>query len=79
MALKATIISSFAKFLLGSDTFDRVKAVVLRQEDKDLSGAQKREAAFAEIKLIGMGIATWAVNLAIELAVSWLRTQADKK
>lgn len=79
MALKATIISSFAKFLLGSDTFDRVKAVVLRQEDKDLSGAQKREAAFAEIKLIGMGIATWAVNLAIELSVSWLRTQADKK
>lgn len=79
MALKATIISSFAKFLLGSDTFDRVKAVVLRQEDKDLSGAQKREAAFEEIKLIGMGIATWAVNLAIELSVSWLRTQADKK
>lgn len=79
MNLKSTIISSFASFLLGSDTFDRVKGVVLRQENKDLTGEEKRTAAFNEIKMIGMGIATWALNLAIELAVSWLRTQADKK
>lgn len=74
MALKATIISSFAKFLLGSDTFDRIKAVVLRQENKDLTGPEKRESAIEEIKLIGLGIATWAVNLAIELVVAYLRT-----
>ena len=74
MALKATIISSFAKFLLGSDTFDRIKAVVLRQENKDLTGPEKRESALEEIKLIGLGIATWAVNLAIELVVAYLRT-----
>lgn len=76
MNIKATIIGSFANFLLGSDTFDRIKGVVLRQEEKDIPGAEKRVAAFDEIKLIGMGVATWAVNLAIELAVTYLRTLA---
>ena len=79
MNLKATVISSFAKFLLGSDTFERIKAVVLRQEDKDLPGEAKRISAVDEIKVIGLGIATWAVNLAIELAVSYLRTVSGEK
>lgn len=79
MSLKTSIIQSFAKFILGSDTFDRVKAVVLRQEDKDLSGEEKRTAALEEIKLIGLGIATWAVNFAIELAVTYLRTLSGDK
>lgn len=79
MSLKTTVIQSFAKFLLGSDTFERVKAVVLRQEDKDLSGSQKRESALQEIKLIGLGIATWATNLAIELVVAYLRTLSGEK
>lgn len=79
MSLKTTVIQSFAKFLLGSDTFERVKAVVLRQEDKDLTGSQKRESALEEIKLIGLGIATWATNLAIELVVAYLRTLSGEK
>lgn len=78
MSLKTTIIQSFASFILGSDTFERVKAVVLRQDEKDLSGSEKRDAAYKEIKLIGMGIASWALNLAIELAVSWLRTKTGE-
>lgn len=79
MNLKATVISSFAKFLLGSDTFERIKAIVLRQEEKDLPGEAKRISAVDEIKVIGLGIATWAVNLAIELAVSYLRTVSGEK
>ena len=79
MNLKATVISSFAKFLLGSDTFERIKAIVLRQEDKDLPGEAKRISAVDEIKVIGLGIATWAINLSIELAVSYLRTISGEK
>lgn len=79
MNIKATVISSFAKFLLGGDTFERIKGVVLRQEGKDIPGEEKRVAAFDEIKLIGMGIATWAVNLAIELVVAYLRTISGEK
>lgn len=78
MSVKAVVISSFASFLLGSDTFARIKGVVLRQDEKDLSGLEKRHAALTEIKTIGLGIAAWAVNLAIELSVAYLRTLSNK-
>lgn len=78
MAIKATIISSFANFILGSGTFDRIKGIVMRQEDKDISGAEKRHLAFEEFKVLGIGIASWAVNLAIELAVAYFRTLNKK-
>lgn len=79
MSLKATVISSFAKFILGSGTFERVKGVVLRMDDKDLSGTEKRVLALEEIKLLGLGIATFFVNLAIELAVAYFRTLSGEK
>jgi hypothetical protein len=79
MSLKATMIQSFARFVLGSNVFERVKGVVLRQEDKELSGAEKRHAALEEIKLIGLGIATWALNFAIEIAVAYFRTLSGEK
>nr|QMP83766.1 MAG: hypothetical protein [Caudoviricetes sp.] len=79
MSLKTTIIGSFASFLLGSDTFQRIKAIVLRQADKDISGEEKREAAIEEMRLIGLGIATWMMNLAIELSVAWLKTKSGEK
>ena len=79
MSLKATVIQSFAKFILGSGAFDRVKDAVLRQETKDLTGKQKQAAVFEEIKILGIGVATWSLNLAIELAVAWLRTKAGEQ
>lgn len=79
MSLKSTVIGSFANFLLGSNTFDRIKAVILRQADKDISGDEKRESALEEIRLIGLGVATWAINLGIELAVAWLKTKSGEK
>lgn len=78
MSVKSVVISSFATFLLGSDTFARIKGVVLRQDEKDISGLEKRHAALTEIKTIGLGIAAWAVNLAVELAVAYLRTLSNK-
>lgn len=76
MSLKTTVIGSFAKFLLGGDTFERIKAVILRQADKDIPGEDKRESALEEIRVIGLGIATWALNLGIELAVAWLKAKS---
>lgn len=76
MNLKSTLISSFASFVLGSTIFEKIKAVILRQDEKELTGAEKRHAAILEIKEIGLDIANWLVNLGIELAVAWLRTKA---
>lgn len=79
MAFKATLISQFAKIILGTSLFDRIKATVERQEQKMIAGSDKREAVIDELKIIGIASASWLINLGIELAVAWLRTQAEKK
>jgi hypothetical protein len=79
MALKSTIISSFAKIILGSSLFERIKATVIRQEEKFIAGSKKREAVLAELQVIGISAATYLINLGIELAVAWLKTQSEKK
>jgi len=79
MAFKATLISQFAKIILGSSLFERIKATVERQETKLLSGAEKRSEVVHELRVIGIAGASWLINLGIELAVAWLRTQAEKK
>jgi hypothetical protein len=79
MALKTTIIAAFAKIVLGSNLFERIKATVIRQEDKNLPGSEKRQAVLDELKIIGVSTATYLINLGVELAVSWLRAQSEKK
>lgn len=79
MALKTTIITSFAKFILGSGTFNRIKDIVLRQEDTGLKGDEKRKAAIEEFKLLGINLASWAIGLAVELAVAYFRTLSGEK
>lgn len=78
MKIKSTAISSFAKFILGGTTFTRLIGIAKRQQDSNLSGAEKREAALADIEMIGLDIGGWAINLGIELAVAWLKSQAGE-
>lgn len=74
MSLKTKVISSFASFILGSGTFNRIKDIVLKQEETGLKGEEKRIAAIEEFKILGLGIASWAINLSIELAVAYFKT-----
>lgn len=76
MKVTPFVIEKFSAFLLGSNVFARIKGVVERQNDKDLSGVEKRHAAISEIKTIGLEIATWAINVGIELAVVYLRAKS---
>lgn len=78
MKVAPFLIDRFASFLIGSDVFSRVKATVERQDAKELTGEEKRAAAVSEFKTIGLEIAKWAVNLAIELAVAFLRSKAGQ-
>ena len=79
MAIKATIISGFAKIVLGSSLFDRIKATVIRVDNDNIPGSEKRDAVLNELRIIGISAATYLLNLGIELCVAWLRIQADKK
>ena len=71
------LIISLAEAFIGSETFARIEASVLRWEDSSrasadsaLSGTDKKAAVLAELELIGLDLAGWAANLLIELAVS---------
>ena len=78
MNIKATVISSFARFVLGSGTFEKVKDIVIKQEGSGLKGDEKRKAAIEELKLLGINVMSWALGLAIELSVTYLRTLAGE-
>lgn len=75
MNIKSIAIASFAKFIFGGDVFNRLLGIIKRQQDKSLTGPEKRHEAFEEVKIIGLEITDWAINLGIELAVAWLRQQ----
>jgi hypothetical protein len=80
MKIKSVAITSFAKLILGGDIFARIKGIVGRHDGhKGMTGPQKREAALEEARVIGLEIGEWAINLGIELAVAWLRSQAEKR
>lgn len=76
MNIKSVAISSFAKFIFGGDIFNRLINIIKRQQDTGVSGPEKRKAAFEEAKVIGIEITDWAINLGIELAVAWVRSQS---
>jgi hypothetical protein len=67
-----------------SGVFARIQATVLRveaeakakaQQGVVMAGADKKAAVVAEVKVIGIDIASWLVNLLIELAVAKLNTK----
>lgn len=74
-------LHALARVLLGSDAFDRLKAIVVRQEERAranpaLTGDDKFDAAVAEARVIGIQAAGLLLNVGIELAVVWLKKVA---
>jgi hypothetical protein len=77
--IKQQAISSLAKLLADGATFERVKNVVIRQDNNpEMTNAQKRSAALYEMKVIGLQLVSWLANLILELAVAWLRQEQSK-
>jgi hypothetical protein len=76
MKIAPIAINSFAKFILGGVPFESMKRIVSGLSDKDLSGAQKRNAAIDEFVTLGYALAGWLVNLGVELAVAWLKSKS---
>ena len=78
MSVKSTVIKSFAKFVLGGLVFGKIKDIVATYNNSELSGSEKRSGAIKDLEAIGLGIATWAVNLGIELAVAYFKAQSGE-
>lgn len=74
------LIEQLAAMLIGGDTFVRIENSVKRWEEKAkdelepvTTGADKKAAVLAELEILGIELAGWLANLAIELAVGKLR------
>ena len=71
--LVALAVQTFIKIVLGSDLFSRINALVGRWADRQIDGAAKRHGVMADLEIIGIQSAEWAIRLAIELAVGKLK------
>lgn len=75
MKVGAVAINSFGRWIAGGVPFEAAKGIVKDMENSDLSGEEKRAAAVARLKELGYGLAGFLVNLAVELAVAYLKEQ----
>jgi len=73
--MNVTLIAIAANLILGSGVFDKIKAAVIEQESKLLSGTEKKNAVVAQLAQIGVDTTNNLINLGIELAVAWLNAK----
>lgn len=69
----AQAIQLLANLILGSDTFTRVIATVQRWDAKEVANSEKRGGVIGEFEIIGLNLTESLANLAVELAVSYLK------
>lgn len=74
--MTATLIKLLANVLIGSDVFKKILAIVIKWENEKIAGAQKRYGVLDEMQVVGLQLAQHLQNLAIELAVSYLKQKA---
>ena len=77
MKIKAIAINLLARQLINGVAFEQAKNIVTDLDDKDISNEDKRKIAVETLKSFGYALAGFAFNLAIELAVAWLRSKAE--
>jgi len=78
MNIKGIIIEKFAKWYIGGVHFESIKRVVASLMDSSLSGQAKQVVAINEIKKFGYDLSNFLINLGIELALGYLKAQANK-
>ncbi len=71
-------LSGAIKTLIGSDWWDKVRKVTADLSNEDLTGEEKRAMAISFIKESGWDLASFLLNLAIEIAVALLAAESKK-
>ena len=83
-ALILNLISALVSALLPGNTWDRLRGVVDRWDDKfdadgnKLPGTEKKAGVLDELELLGIRGAQWIVGALIDLAVMKLRIDQGK-
>lgn len=77
-AVIVQLISLLAGMILPSGYFERVVATVLRWKDKEIASAEKRHGVLAEFEIIGLELTGFLANIAVELAVGYIKYGAGQ-
>ncbi|MEA3453978.1 MAG: hypothetical protein U9R12_03490 [Candidatus Caldatribacteriota bacterium] len=78
MDVKAFALDKIISWILGGTIFADIKKVVGVLANEDMAGAEKKEEAIKRLKTMGVVIATFLMNLGIEVAVTLLKAQQSK-
>ncbi len=73
MNFKAMAINRFSSWLLSAEVWGHAQAAVNIVEDPGKTGVEKRQAAIELLKAVFAGLASLTLNLAIELAVCYMK------
>jgi ligand-binding sensor domain-containing protein len=79
MNIKATAINLFANQIIGGREFGAAKDIVSTLQAKDIPNEEKRQLAVERLKTLGYALAGFLLNLAIELAVAYFKSQVQDK
>jgi len=74
MNVKNSVISGFAKYVIGGKPFEHIKRIVAIVETGTLKGKDKQQAAFDELRAMGIELSTMLLNIGIELACLYFKT-----
>lgn len=72
--MKTIIIAMIANYLIGNKVFEQIKQLVTDQEKRLISGIEKKHSVAMEAKKLGIQISASLLNLAIELAVQYVKS-----
>ncbi len=75
--IKLNLIEKLIEWLISEDSYRVIKEAVKAMMNSDMSGAEKRIAVQGLVTPILTTIAGILINLAIEVAVNSLKTQAN--
>ena len=65
-----------ARAIIGRVNFDKILDLVTAWEEKQITGAQKRQGVLADLTVLGVQIAEGTARTGIQLAVEYLKRKA---
>lgn len=65
-----------ARMVVGRVNFDQILMLVKAWEEKQITGAQKRQGVLSELTILGVQIAEGTARTGIQLAVEYIKRKA---
>lgn len=77
-SIKLKLIESLISWLINPTSYTIIKNTVESMMDSSKTGAEKRDAVMDIVKPILTNLSSYFINLALEVAVAVLKSQAEK-